>query len=56
MLRPPETHQSIFSLKRLALQTIRPVVSREKRISSAHFGPVRSCPASRFAFFKGKTL
>ena len=32
-------HQRIFSLKRFAFQTIRPVVSRKKRGFSAHFGP-----------------
>ncbi|MDM8216369.1 hypothetical protein QUW15_09450 [Desulfovibrio piger] len=39
----PQLHDryllSIFSLKRCAFQTIRPVVSRKKRGFSAHFGP-----------------
>ncbi|WP_300806907.1 hypothetical protein [uncultured Desulfovibrio sp.] len=34
-----KTVWSIISLKRLAFQTIRPVVSRKKRGFSAHFGP-----------------
>ena len=42
-------------MKRVAFQTIRPVVSRKKRGFSAHFGR-RCAAASRFTFFKVETL
>ena len=42
-----ETLWSIFSLKRCAFQTIRPVVSRKKRGFSAHFGPGGAVPPPR---------
>ena len=47
-------HQSIFSLKRCALQTIRPVVSRKKRIFPLTFGRAALCRRLAFTFFKGK--
>ena len=40
-------NMSIFSLKRCAFQTIRPVVSRKKRGFSAHFGPGGAVPPPR---------
>ena len=47
----------IFSLKHCPFPTIRPVVSRKKRVFSAHFGPGGTIPAaSRFTFFKVETL
>ena len=42
---------SIFSLKRCAFQTIRPVVSRKKRGFSAHFGPGGVVPPPRVSPF-----
>ena len=39
--------QNIFSLKRCAFHTIRPVVSRKKRGFSAHFGPGGAVPPPR---------
>ncbi len=46
-----------FSLKRVAFQTIRPVVSRKKRGFSGSLWAGRRCAAaSRFTFFKAKKL
>ena len=39
-----ELLQSIFSLKRFAFQTIRPLASRKKRSFSTHFGPGGAVP------------
>lgn len=39
LLRRARTFWSIFSLRRVALQTIQPVISRKKHGFSAHFGP-----------------
>ena len=44
-------HQSIFSLKCFAFQTIRPVVLRKKRGFSAHFGPGGAVPPPRVSPF-----
>ena len=50
-------HKHSHSLKRLAFQTIRPVVSRKKRVFSAHFGPGGAVqPPRAFTIFKGETL
>ena len=48
---------SIFGLQRVALQTVRPAVSRKKRGFSVRFGPGGAVPQPRvFTFFKGETL
>ena len=57
-----DLHQSIFSLQRCTIQTIRPVVSRKKRSFSAHFWPGGAVPPPRVSPFsklkrsKGQTL
>ncbi|MCI7569755.1 MAG: hypothetical protein MSH25_10425 [Desulfovibrio sp.] len=49
-------HESNFSLKCCAFQTIRPVISRKKCGFSTHFGPdVAVLPPRVFTFFKGET-
>ena len=45
------TPQGIFSLKRCALQSIRPVVSRKKRVFSARLGPDGAVPPPRIVSF-----
>ena len=47
----PPNSWSIFSLKRCAFQTIRPVVLRKKRGFSAHFGPGGAVPPPRVSPF-----
>ena len=47
---------SIFSLKRCAFQTIRPVVSREKRGFPLTLGRAACAAASHFTFFKTEML
>lgn len=46
--------QDLFSLKRIAFQTIRPVVLRKKTQFSRSLWAGRRCTAASIAFFKGK--
>ena len=47
---------SIFRLQRSAFQTVRPIASHKKRGFPLTSGRESLCAASRFLFFKDKTL